>query len=70
MRNLPRCTGQLPEKNSDDLKDEITTDDVPTTDGQWMGYPNLRLHEESTKRAQRGQSIDSDISRFVEKMIK
>ena len=73
------------EKNSDDLKDETTTDDVPTTDGQWMGDPNLRSHEESTKRAQRGLkegskmaytrgdrvllSIDSDVSRFIVKIL-
>ena len=66
------------EKKSEDLKDETTTDDVPTMDGQWMGNPNLRSHKESTKRAQRGLkegskrarrwlSIDSDISHFVEK---
>ncbi len=56
---MPRVTYQgvtdsFRQKNSDDLKDETTTDNVPTTDGQWMGYPNLRSHEESTKRAQRG----------------
>ena len=67
------------EKNSDDLKDEITTDSVLTTDGQWMGDP-LRSHEESmktaqrglkegSKRAQRGLSIDSDISHFVVKRL-
>ncbi len=77
-RNLPKCTGQLPEKNLDDLKDETTIDNVPTMDGQWMGNPTLRSHEESTKMAQRWLkdgskmaqrwlSIDSDISRVVEK---
>ena len=55
----PRITYQVVEesfrqKNSDDLKDETTTDNVLTTDGQWMGDPNLRSHKESTKRAQRG----------------
>ena len=86
MRNLPRCRGQLQsKKNLDDLKDEITTDNVPTRDGQWMGDPKLRSHEESTKRAQRGLkegskmaytrgdrvllSIDSDVSRFVVKIL-
>ena len=69
---VPRVTYQGVEdsfrrKNLDDLKDETTTDNVPTTDVQWMGYPNSRWHEESTKRAQRGLSIDSDISHFVEK---
>ena len=61
---MPRVTNQgvaesMPaKKNLVDLKDETTTDDIPTADGQWMGDPNLRLHEERTKRAQRGyQSI-------------
>ncbi len=66
-------------KNSDNLKDEITTDNVPTRDGQGMGNPNLRSHKESMKRAQGGLkegsrraqrwlSIDSDISHFVGKL--
>ena len=54
MRNLPRCRGQLPATKFGGLTEKTTTDNVPTMDGQWMGNPNLRSHEESTKGARRG----------------
>ena len=72
--NLPRCTGQLPAKKNRTVSiwnhHWQRMDEGRTMDGRSEFEVARREHEEGSKMAQKGLSIDSDISRFIVKILR